>query len=461
MHHDQTPVPPRQRDGLLPGQRAAPPGPVDLTSMFVLHQAFRRDLARFRAFTDVETPPAGLRHAARRWGLFIEAVTHHHEGEDRGLWPTLEAVAAPEEVAVLRQMAAEHESLHDALDACTDAVKALSASGWTEERVHAHAQFDRLAGVLEAHLAREEEAALAIAQRYLRHEDWLRIEREHFQKGMSPRVLLALVPWVFDALPERVRLAVLVDGLPAAGLVWRLTHGRFERRERELFGRYADLVPSASPVVVPGPERARRRHPGLDAAVSLLARLGSGGRSTAGCAHRLDARPGHQLLGRRGRRSARGVWHDLGRPEGGRGRIGTPRRRPGTAGTRSWPCARPRARADRCATRPPGGAADRSPQRSGPRGIRLLPLRDPVGCGAGAVQRAATPALAGPPASRSGEQHADPVIGPGSAHSWGGLVRPWEHQPPHETDHLIAQRTIRPSQTSTSSGGLGRGWLRR
>ena len=39
----------------LPGQAAAPAGPVDMTAMFVMHWAFRRDLDRFAAAV-IRTP---------------------------------------------------------------------------------------------------------------------------------------------------------------------------------------------------------------------------------------------------------------------------------------------------------------------------------------------------------------------------------------------------------------------
>src|SRR3954469_11501856 len=76
---------------LLPGQAAAPDGPVDLTMMYVLHRAFRRDLAAFAAAapaTALDDRRAWAR-LARRWQLFAALLQHHHRGEDAGLWPLL------------------------------------------------------------------------------------------------------------------------------------------------------------------------------------------------------------------------------------------------------------------------------------------------------------------------------------------------------------------------------------
>ena len=75
----------------LPGQTAAHPGPVDMTMMYVMHHAFRRDLAAFAAAA--AATPVADREAwaalAERWELFSSALHHHHSGEDTGLWPLL------------------------------------------------------------------------------------------------------------------------------------------------------------------------------------------------------------------------------------------------------------------------------------------------------------------------------------------------------------------------------------
>ena len=115
----------------LPGQTAAHPGPVDMTMMYVMHHAFRRDLAVLAAAASVT--PADDRRAwvalAERWALFAEALHLHHTGEDRGLWPRLLAVATPEEAEVLEAMEAEHEGIDPMLTAC--------AAGFARLREHA------------------------------------------------------------------------------------------------------------------------------------------------------------------------------------------------------------------------------------------------------------------------------------------------------------------------------------
>src|SRR5688572_2700517 len=81
----------RWKQLMLPGQAATSDGPLDMTMMYVMHHAFRRDL---RALTRaVAVTPLGDRVAwrelDRRWRLFAYVLHHHHTGEDEGYWPLL------------------------------------------------------------------------------------------------------------------------------------------------------------------------------------------------------------------------------------------------------------------------------------------------------------------------------------------------------------------------------------
>lgn len=99
---------------LLPGQHAAPAGPVDVAAMYVMPHAFRRDLMGFRAATANAQVGDRRRWAAlhQRWELFATILHHHHTAEDNGLWPLLleRAAAAGDADArvVLDAMQAEH-----------------------------------------------------------------------------------------------------------------------------------------------------------------------------------------------------------------------------------------------------------------------------------------------------------------------------------------------------------------
>ena len=91
---------------LLPGQAAAPGGPADMTMMYVMHHAFRRDLGRF-ADAVAATPlddRTTWKALAARWDRFFEILHHHHAAEDELIWPFLMERADATEQETLEAM---------------------------------------------------------------------------------------------------------------------------------------------------------------------------------------------------------------------------------------------------------------------------------------------------------------------------------------------------------------------
>lgn len=233
----------------LPGQAAAPDGPVDLTPMLVLHHGFRRDLRRFLAAA--RTLPgedmAGFRALRRRWDLFAEILHHHHAGEDAGLWPMLRAHADRDGRAVLDAMEAEHSVIDPALAAVVAAFDAVLAHVGPAAR---RQLVDRLMEVEQAllvHLAHEEQDALTMVQRSLTQAQWEELERTHFRRGLSFGDLVRMVPWVIDGLPPDARQRMLGSAPLPIRVIWRLAHRGFERREVSVFGSAATLGPLEVP----------------------------------------------------------------------------------------------------------------------------------------------------------------------------------------------------------------------
>ncbi len=226
----------------LAGQTAAHPGPVDMSMMYVMHHAFRRDLTAFSAAARVT--PATDRQAwaalAERWALFSEALHHHHSGEDRALWPLLLERTDDAGRATLRAMEDEHAGIDPILEAC--------AAGF--ERLANHADEDARAGLavrlasgrerLAEHLRHEETEAIAIIQRVLAPEEWARLEEEEFKQGIRLSQLLALVPWAVHELPPATReLLFAQPGGAVHRVLWLLTRRRFRRREELAFRHVA------------------------------------------------------------------------------------------------------------------------------------------------------------------------------------------------------------------------------
>jgi hemerythrin-like domain-containing protein len=237
---------------MLPGQAAAPDGPVDGTGMYLMHRAFRRDLDLFVAAA--EATPAGDRNTwrrlARRWELFSSTLHKHHTGEDAGLWPLLRERGA--DPAVLDAMEAEHGRIDPLLERCAAAFTALSRG--KDRRTTLIDDTKALRDALRAHLAHEEREAMALVQAHLAPEDWDRLDREVFAAEYGPRDIPKVLAWVMHGLPDDVVRRLPTMNAPMR-LFGKLLAGPFARAERRTFayvprGNRPDTAAIATPARV-------------------------------------------------------------------------------------------------------------------------------------------------------------------------------------------------------------------
>jgi len=223
----------------LPGQAAAPEGPIDMKMMYVMHHAFRRDLDAFASA--VRNTPAHdrgtWRALADRWRVFAEALHEHHTTEDDLIWPALRRLASPDDLATLEAMEAEHAEIDPLLESCAAGLRRLAQREDEDARAALAVRVSAARESLRRHLAHEESDAIAIIQRTVTAGQWARIEKEIDSQG-SLRGALRLVPWVAYDLP-RDALDRVFAGVPAMfRVLWLLTRGGFARREARAF-RYA------------------------------------------------------------------------------------------------------------------------------------------------------------------------------------------------------------------------------
>jgi hypothetical protein len=224
----------------LPGQAAAPEGPIDMQVMYLMHRGFRRDLERFTVAA--QRTPVSDRETWQllggRWAVFAEVLHHHHSGEDAGLWPWLLDHAAPEDVATLEAMEAEHAEIDPLLQACTDGFAQLGSGAGDDVRAALAVRLAATRDSLGRHLAHEETDAIAIIQRLMTPEEWERLDEDFFKEELTPRLIVKLVPWAAYGITGEVRDRIFAQTGFGFKLVWLLTRRRFAHREERAF-RYA------------------------------------------------------------------------------------------------------------------------------------------------------------------------------------------------------------------------------
>ncbi|MFI9581844.1 hemerythrin domain-containing protein [Streptomyces sp. NPDC052236] len=198
-------------------------GKLDMSLMYAMHNALRRDLefiAKITARTDDD--PRQILATAVGWEMFKKGLHVHHSAEDEALWPVMRQSLAdrPDDLLLLDAMEAEHEAIDPHIE-MINAALADRESG--PERVAAAAE--ALATTLTGHLKHEEDEALSLIDAIVTPEQWQHYGQVHASKTGpdGPR----MTAWLFDGadekttatflatLPEPVRVAYWDEWQPA------------------------------------------------------------------------------------------------------------------------------------------------------------------------------------------------------------------------------------------------------
>lgn len=225
----------------LAGQTAAAEGPVDMSMMYVMHHAFRRDLAMLTdaAQATPVTDRVAWRLLQQRWSVFHETLHDHHTGEDAGLWPLLLERASDEDRETLEAMEAEHAEFEPLLEACDQGFARLADHADDDARAALAVRLAATRECLARHLEHEETGAIPILQRVCTQEDWDRLDEEHFKRELTFGKVVRVVPWAASDVPRQVLDQVFAKTEPGFKVIWLLTRGRFARRQARAFRHVA------------------------------------------------------------------------------------------------------------------------------------------------------------------------------------------------------------------------------
>ena len=86
-------------------------GRLDMTLMYAMHNALRRELEHIARITArLDDDPRRILASAAGWEMFKKALHLHHGSEDDALWPGMRQSPAhrPGDLALVAAMAAEH-----------------------------------------------------------------------------------------------------------------------------------------------------------------------------------------------------------------------------------------------------------------------------------------------------------------------------------------------------------------
>ena len=199
-------------------------GAVDFTIMYVVHDAFRRDLRRLTAAVEAgRTADPAVRAG---WATFKNQLHVHHTAEDTSLWPPLRhKVTRPGDVAVLDAMEAEHARIDPLLSQVDASLAATSLPDLAENA-------GVLTETLAAHMEHEENQALPLIEAHLGPAGWDAF-RQELRKSQGLSGGAEFIPWMLDSAPAGTSKQVLSSMPPPARLlyraVWRRGYARTPR----------------------------------------------------------------------------------------------------------------------------------------------------------------------------------------------------------------------------------------
>jgi len=172
---------------------------LDMSMMFAMHDALRRELAQVGRIASVrDGNPGRLLRAALGWELFKKFLTVHHQTEDDVLWPPLRASVAgqPERAALVDALEAEH-SVIDPLLLAIDAAAADPDYGYQRFGDIV----DELSAKLNGHLAHEEADGLPLIDASLTPAQWQHFAQVHGERNLPDAS--RFMPWLLaGARPE-------------------------------------------------------------------------------------------------------------------------------------------------------------------------------------------------------------------------------------------------------------------
>ncbi len=201
---------------------------LDMTMMYAVHDAFRRELerlARIAARTDGD--PQHILSVAAGWEMLRTYLRVHHTSEDDALWPAMRPALAGsrDDAELIAAMEGEHAAIDPMLAAIDEALVDVATGPQRLGEL-----VDSLAGAVSTHLNHEEQEGLPLVDRTLSEQQWRSFTELHRQRIGAE--LSRYLPWLLDGADEEKAAAILAR-LPeparaAYQNAWRSAYARLD-----------------------------------------------------------------------------------------------------------------------------------------------------------------------------------------------------------------------------------------
>ena len=222
------------------------PTQPDTSDMVVVHRVFRRE---FRLLPQmVRAVPSGdtarARVVAAHCAEMVEALHHHHGGEDDLVWPLLRERAALQ-APLVERMEQQHEVVASLLEQAVDLTGRWAAdprAGYGDALVEVLTQ---VSAALDEHLDEEERTVLPLVAQHLTVKEWGQLAERGMTSMPRNRLVVFLAHVLEDASAEERR--AFLGHVPLPGrLAYRLVGRRTHRREVQALRRDLPTPPGCA-----------------------------------------------------------------------------------------------------------------------------------------------------------------------------------------------------------------------
>ena len=174
-----------------------------MTMNRVIHAAVRRDLGRLEGALDraEDGDSARASQLDRAYANLHRELQHHHESEDRIIYPYVATIAPAEEL--LKVMDEEHHAMAEALAETRSAMAAYASSASSADARSARDSVARTMKVVEEHLSHEEGEFEPLVWPHLDTKDWKAVEKQ--TRATSAAEGGQFFAWLQDGMTEENR----------------------------------------------------------------------------------------------------------------------------------------------------------------------------------------------------------------------------------------------------------------
>ncbi|MCE7003868.1 hemerythrin domain-containing protein [Kibdelosporangium philippinense] len=210
----------------------APQDKPETQQMLVIHKVMRREFDVLPKLV-AAVPPGDVRQAKRVAGhanLLLMFLHHHHDSEDRMLWPAMLA-RAPMDAATVEKAEKQHEVVAGLIETVQATVNRWQTGASESVRDHLVGELRQLYDALIEHLDDEEADILPLVHEHVTVAEWDATTRDAAE-GMpkNPKIGLLMAGMVLEDATPAERVWFLGELPPPVRLVWRAVGERMYNR---------------------------------------------------------------------------------------------------------------------------------------------------------------------------------------------------------------------------------------